>query len=574
MTASLPEVTIAPNQVFPGGPDEALFESAGWPHPVTYFVGRNGSGKSRTARAVSQRAGGRYLSTDRLAGLMTFQNMGWTSVPSPENNRGAPMGHTERGQARNFAQQAGTGIDDLYALREQPEVSLRVAAFLKRALGREIELRETSGFLDPFVRLGSVEYSLLRDEGHGLRELVILLTAAYREDWDLLVVDEPELHLHPSMTRLWLTELERVCRGSHRRAIVVTHEPSVLRPRRAEDLNAVRLFFPGRGSVVLGDCVPTAAKARVSSSLAQNPTLVSQLVFSPRPVLVEGITDLAALSVALGRTQPPEVVAQTDLIECGGSGGVALWFEIARTAGLDVRAVGDLDSCLAPEVQRVMDGDALVVEAYRTQLLADPAKTSTVVRPLLDRMQQLDVPTDPKSRARWLAHDVEADSVWEMRRGRLLSIWRDAGFWLHEQGTLEDVLGIEDKGVEHARSAAAGAGTIDQVAAWCAYELDTSGDVETLLGVAVERIANTITVALRTRPTAEFSSPIGPSAETDARIVQVEALAPGKHRLTVIKPDAFAGHYLEFDRETPAARMNLTAPEPSPDATPESEGTE
>ncbi len=567
---ALPGVTLTGSDVFPGSGDAAaiFFDSRGWPTPVTYFVGRNGSGKSRTARLVATRAGGRLLSTDRLAGLMVYSNYGWTSVPSLEGFRGIPLGDQERNQARSFSQNSGTGIDEMYALKEQPEVWLRVAAFLRRALGRVMELRENAGYLDPFIRLGETEYSLLRDEGHGLRELVILLTAVYRTDWQLLVVDEPELHLHPSMTRIWLSELDRVCRTTGRRAIVVTHEPSLIRPTSSGDLDAVWLFVPGFGGMRLAEHVRSEHEARVTASLHNSPQLVGQLVFSPRPVLVEGVHDVAALSTALARTQPPEVVAQTDLIECGGSGGVALWYEIARSARLDVRAVADLDACLAPEVQRVMDANPSVVAAYRDDLAAEPPRTSTVIRPLLDAMNAAGVETDQKSRAAWLARNVPPATGWDTRRAKLLLIWREAGLWLHEQGTLEDVLGISQKGRDVAQLAAATPGPIDAVAKWCAYDLDPLGDVEILLSAAAERIAHSIMEALRVNSGSSFTSPVGGSAKSDARLVGVEPLGNGVHRITVRQPAAFSGYWLEFSRDTPSSQLVLRPPAEDGDGSP------
>ena len=555
---SLPEVVLTTADVFPASGDasQTFFDTKGWKHPVSYFVGRNGSGKSRTAKLIAARTEGRLLSTDRLAGLMLYTNYGWTSVPATEGFRGIPLGDHERNQARNLAQ-SGSGIDEMYALKEQPEVWLRVAAFLRRALGRVIELRESAGLLDPYVRIGDVEYSLLRDEGHGLRELVILLTAVYREDWKLLVVDEPELHLHPSMTRLWLSELERACRVGDRRAIVVTHDPSVVKATSAADLEAVWLFVPGRPSQPLADHVGGTEAARVTASLQGNPNLVSQLVFSPRPVLVEGVHDVAALTVAMARTQPAEVVAQTDLIECGGSSEVAMWFGIARGAGLDVRAVADLDACLAPQVQRVMDAKPEVIARYRTDFSVEPPKTSTVLRPLLDAMNAAAVPADPKSRAAWLATEVPPGTGWQSRCDKLLDVWRESGLWLHHQGTLENVLGISVKGREAAATAAGRAGDIDAVAAWCAYVLDPLGDVETLLNAAVERIAHSIMEALRVSPSTEFCAPVGGSAVSDARLVRVEPLGGGNYRLTVLKPKEFQDYFLEFSRDTPSSALVL-----------------
>jgi hypothetical protein len=168
---------------------------------------------------------GHLLSTDRLFGLMTVTNYGWTSVPNPEANRGRPLGDQERRQGLQFATQAGTAIEELNSLREQPEVWLRVAAFVRRALGRSIELRESSGYLDPYIRVDEVSYSLLRAEVHGLRELIVLLAAIYRSDWRFLAVDEPELQLHPSLVQLWSTKLERECEKTHKQAIVNTLVP-------------------------------------------------------------------------------------------------------------------------------------------------------------------------------------------------------------------------------------------------------------------------------------------------------------------------------------------------------------
>jgi hypothetical protein len=561
-TSPLPPVTVMTSEVFPkgGDPSEVFFELPEWAMPVTYFVGRNGTGKSRTAKLVAQRLGGRLLSTDRLAGVMSFQSYGWTSVPAPQNNRGIPLRDQERTQARGFSQNEGSAIDDMYALREQPEVWLRVAAFLRRALNRVIDLRETAGFLDPYVTVGGVEYSLLRDEGHGLRELVILLTAAYRRDWRLLVVDEPELHLHPAMVRMWMSVLERECKSPSRRAIVVTHEPDLLKPKDASDLRAIRLFVQGRPVCSMADHVLPIQEAKVSASLQHNPELVGQLMFSPRPVLVEGVDDVSALSVTLSRTQPPEVVAQTDLVECGGSGGVALWYEICKRMGIDIRAVGDLDSCFAVEVQRAMDEVPEVIDRYRSELMIEPPRTSSVLQPLYRPMEEAAVAADPKARARWLARDVPAHTGWESRRDRLLQIWRDAGLWLHPQGTLEDVLGISVKSRDAAQAAARTPGAIDEVANWCAYELDPIGDVEALLNVAVERIAHAIMEALRINPAARFNVPIGGSAVTDARLVSVDPVGDGVHRLMVKEPAEFRGYWLDFSRETPSSQLVLHRP--------------
>ncbi|WP_456237479.1 ATP-dependent nuclease [Georgenia wutianyii] len=489
---------------------------------------------------------------------MGFQPQGWGHTP--KDFQGLPLDAASRPHIRQASEKVGSAAEHYFALREKPEVLLRVAAFLRKALNRDIELRETSGYLDPYIRMGSVSYSLLRDEGHGLRELVSLLAATYSDDWRLLVVDEPELHLHPAMLRLWLGELNKVCEVTGNSAVVITHEPAAITPKTVDDLRSLWLFQPGGRPSRLSDFIDKEQERGVEGSLLQNPGLVSQLVFAPRPVLVEGILDVAALSVAMGRTQPAEVVAQTELIDCGGSGGVALWFNIASRAGLNFKAIADLDACLDSQVQAVMDRRSDVTQRYRVDLAIEPAKTHVLLRPLIEEMRKEGVSSNPKSRAVWLSSSVPVGTGHESRRAKLLEIWRDAGLWLHSQGTLESVLGTETKSREAVQSAASKPGPIDEVASWAAFVLDPKGDVFELLGAAVERIAQAIQVAQRLNPDAEFSAPVGSSVDTDGQLVHVTPTENGRHRITVKVPQAFAGYYVEFDRTTPPVDMTLLPP--------------
>lgn len=560
-TSPLLPITVSRSLVFPlraGEVDEPLLTIDDWAPPVQYFIGRNGSGKSKTAQVIRDQAQGRLLATDRLVGVMAFVNYGWGSVPTAYKE--VPLGEDERQQIQQMTAQTGGATEELYTLREQPEVWLRVAAFIRRTLGRVIELRESAGFLDPYVRINDVEYSLLRDEGHGLRELVVLLAATYRADTRLLIVDEPELHLHPAMARMWLTELTRECTRTGKRAIVVTHEPSFIRPLSFEDLKAVWIFDPGRSPIRMSESVLPAQEGRVTASLLQNPTLVSQLAFAPRPVLLEGTTDVAAFKVALARLVDAEVVAQTELIDCGGSGTVGLWLEICTKLGVDVKAVADLDSLFDTGVQRTMNAipgiDIELIKAFATH----PGRLRSNLEPIIRAADSASINADAASRADWLRQLDDPDSAEVIRRNRIMSILRAHGLWLH-LGNLEQVLQTPIKGVAQAARAAELPCAIDAAAIWAAYELDLQGDVEILLNVAVERVAHAIMEAERAGPGTEFRAPVGGTATADARLVRVDPVAPGRHRITVLAPEPFIGFWLEFTRSTPSSELELNPPD-------------
>ena len=300
----------------------------------------------------------------------------------------------------------------MYAITDHPEIWIRVAAFMRRALGRFVDIRQKNGKIDPYILTDEGEYSLLRDEGHGLREILVLLTAIYHSDWRLLIVDEPEPHLHPALARMWLSVLEAECRKTNRNAIIITHDPAFLRPENAPDLSAIWFFNGVNPSIRMSDLVLSAQEARVTSSVRENPQLVSQLVFSPRPVLVEGPTDSTALSVAISRLYPdnPEVPSQTDFVVCGGCTELALWFEIARKMDIDFRAVADLDALFVADIQRVMDGSETVRDNIANQFMEPSTAIKSALAPISQAIRQtISGESSPRSKAEWLAKRLAED---------------------------------------------------------------------------------------------------------------------------------------------------------------------
>lgn len=321
-----------------------------------------------------------------------------------------------------------------------------------------------------------------------------------------------------------------------------------------DDLKAVWLFAPGRRPTRISDAVLPIQASRVTASLLQNPQLVSQLAFSPRPVLVEGPTDSAAFKVALARLADAEVVAQTELIDCGGSGSVGVWLEICTTLGIDVKAVADLDSVFDPGVQRTLNALPGLADKLVQTFASGPGHLHAVLEPIIRAADAAGVSADPASRADWLRQLDDTSLPEVIRRDRVLTVLKEHGLWLH-LGNLEQVLGIASKGVAEAARAAETPSAIDEAALWAAYELDLQGDVEILLNVAVERVAHAIMEAERAGPTTEFRAPVGGSALADARLVRVEPVSPGRHRITVLAPAPFVDYWLEFTRSTPSTQL-------------------
>ena len=372
----------------------------------------------------------RFLSSDRLFGLLTAGHYGANLIGPSGEFQGLSLSPEGRQAAENLSNQYGLAPKALFALHDSPQARIRMTAAIQEAIGRTVDLSTPhAGLIDPVVNFDRLSYPLLRSEGHGLRELVVLLSAIYSPDWTLLVVDEPELNLHPSLTRLWMNLLRDECKASGRRAVVITHEPRLVDPRCCDDLKGVWLFRPLRRPVSVITAIQDIQVPKVDEDLWYNPHLVSDLLFSPHPVLIEGERDLAAFQSAAHRLGTHSSISQTDFIKCGGCDAIARWLKIGLDLGLEVLSVADLDAVFSQGFTRTADKIPSIRSSYMEQWQVQ--RSFEVLKPLYEAMRRAGIPNDPASRRDWLrtilaSGDNPLDSV-RIRSEKLLDFWRDAG---------------------------------------------------------------------------------------------------------------------------------------------------
>jgi hypothetical protein len=129
-------------------------------------------------------------------------------------------------------------------------------------------------------------------------ELLVLLANIYDEEAQLLLIDEPEQHLHPQYQAFVLDELQR----SGKAAVIATHSPSFLNVKTLSDLHNVICLQPDFG-------MPSRYRpdARVDVEVQEVlPRMTEQhraFFFAKLPVFVEGYFDatvVGAIQRALG----------------------------------------------------------------------------------------------------------------------------------------------------------------------------------------------------------------------------------------------------------------------------------
>ena len=342
---------------------------------VNFLVGPNGSGKSQFAQSLHdelQQLGFRLrlLGTDRLTGM--------ERISAFESLMGD---HFREGLNKNefdYLKQAGglgAGIDAIVLLEERINLLIQVEGTLSHLFNREIILDWDSGRLVPRARRrgDNALYRLDREECHGIKELLVLLTHLYDDRTQFLIIDEPELNLHPQYQAFFLEEVRRVAGNpttdANKKAIfLVTHSPFILDLQSIDDMRSVISFdleYAEPKQVHSLDISCTEPFVRRLSAHHK------QLFFSDNPVFVEGILDawiVQGMMEALGTSISG---AGSCVIDANGSDNVNQYLKLSQGLGKKAHFLYDLDALFGGTLRRCINEDESIQSFLVTAGLGD-----------------------------------------------------------------------------------------------------------------------------------------------------------------------------------------------------------
>ncbi len=327
---------------------------------VNFLVGPNGSGKSRFAAALRGQLGNsRLLGTDRLSGME--QNSSLRSIFGDHFSAGLSKDHF--GQLKSAGQQ-GMGIDTIVLLEERMDLRIQVEATLSHLFDRRIRLEWDSGRLQAFASVGLTgqSYRLDRDECHGIKELFVLLTHLYNDEHPYLIIDEPELNLHPQYQAFFMQEVRKVAGppspGSTKKIVfLITHSPFILEFRSIEDVKSVISFSSSHDVPRQLFDIDEGATNRLTSLVPRLNVHHKQLFFSDNPIFVEGILD-AQLLANLQEARGVSVAgAGSCIIDAGGCEEVNRYLELCILLGKNAHFVYDLDSLFSGNLRACVRDD-------------------------------------------------------------------------------------------------------------------------------------------------------------------------------------------------------------------------
>ncbi len=329
--------------------------------PINYLVGPNGTGKSIFSDTLKSQLIGfnvRLLNAERLSG---FEKRGYSYFGGGSLDAGYNFNNfdTFKSQARDF----GLSSDAFVILKEKINLRLRIESFLSDIFMKNISLVESGGFLIPKIQdlRKNIVYGLKQEECHGLKELITLLTVLYDDSYNTLILDEPELHLHPQFQSFFVNEIRKLAGDprtdpSKKLFFIITHSPYFLDLRILEDLKSVLVFHYDKPPSYINE-LTDHEKYVLNRFIPRFNTYHKQFFFSPNPVFVEGYRDQQIITLLYDKLDINIGSSGSCVIDVGGKDDEGIFFSICKKLELDARVISDLDAVFSGRMRESFEAD-------------------------------------------------------------------------------------------------------------------------------------------------------------------------------------------------------------------------
>ena len=312
---------------------------------LTIFVGTNASGKTQTLKKIrdimKNEVGSnkvRYLSSNRIGNMEQYRSKINQYTYTTDD-------YTFGDQATKRARlQIETECGDFFAMDERKDVFIKVSERLSVLFNRNIFIRWDAGQMKVFFGKtdNEQEYSVAA-EASGLVNVISILAALFDESVEVLLIDEPEVSLHPQLQSYLLREMKNVVKKYNKTIIISTHSAEMIELNEASDL-CNYIFF--RKNTLPKQISPDASElnsVKLKEFLLRMSLIYNEGFFAKKVLLIEGSSDMILCRYLCNRLGLNLDVAGSQIIPVEGKGQFPIITKLFRLIGKEVCALTDLD---------------------------------------------------------------------------------------------------------------------------------------------------------------------------------------------------------------------------------------
>lgn len=334
-------IKLRVDKVFGSEPIEFKLNSG-----LTTFVGTNASGKTQTLKSLKlylqkcvEPNQVRYLSSNRI-GAMELHRSNISNYGRNSEQTYSPGG--ESAKKHRYTDETASG--DLFVLEDRKDVRIKVSERLSEFFNRQIHLRWDSGHLKVFLEQKGTEteYSVAA-EASGLINLISILTALYDDNIRFLLIDEPEVSLHPQLQAYLLREIKLVTNQTDKLVVMSTHSAGMIDLRTVQDLSNFVFFSEGQRPKQISKDAPELRNTKLQVFLLHMTSTLNEGLFAKKILLIEGVTDLLLCRYLVNRLELNTDIAGTQIIPVQGKTHFPIITKLFSLVGKEVCLLTDLD---------------------------------------------------------------------------------------------------------------------------------------------------------------------------------------------------------------------------------------
>ncbi len=310
-----------------------------------------------------------------LWGKNTFKKENWSQINLIVGPNGSGKTIISKSIAQQFSN-AGFSIkifntdlideDEIYyVLNQNPKIQQKIENILSNMFAKTIRFEQ--GIDNTIVPIATnktqnLEYSITKNECHGLKKIISLLATLYLEESNAtcLMIDEPELHLHPQFQNFFMQEIRKVTeKNSKKIFFIITHSPFFIDLKTPEELIGVVVCHSNQVPTSI-DTLSENDYSLFKRFLPRFNTYHKQFFFSDNQIFVEGYTDYQVFSTLLNKLDFDVKNPGTGIIDVGGKDELGVFFKVCYLLGTNARIITDLDSLFTGKLREEICKDKRV----------------------------------------------------------------------------------------------------------------------------------------------------------------------------------------------------------------------